>query len=463
MPSEELPAPVGAALPDAGKTDRSWKTSAADWLQFIRSVLFNGVVIAAIVGVVVFTVKDIWRQPVIIEKFGLPEALTQRGFSGAVAAQRVWDAMTGIQEKADTLKQTTSLLAESRQLDVVEPGTGLSLRSLTQMLRSLAGIEQTRIAGEVVCGSPDCDWQYLDLRLRVFAGGRMHIINSGPVEGRDPDVLFQQLALEALKIIDPYVYAAYHFAQGSDQAEAVRLANQMVDTRHPQSAWAANLLGNSAQVAGLHEEAIEWFERSARIAEDLGPRRFALPHYGRGNSLFALERYYDALRAFEQAIRYDRRYAAPQYGKGQALMALERYEDAAAAFRKASELDRSEPANWTGLGDAMVRMEDTENAVEHLQRAVRLNAEFVPARLALGRLLTKRGESAAAVRHLKLVTEIAPDLVPAWDSLASAFTAAGEEDEAEEAIQRAAELRLKQLGQLGGNLLIGWGLMTPSQ
>ena len=448
--------------PDAQEHPASWKSKMVEWLQFIRSTMVNAVIIGAIIAILVFTAKDIWRQPVIIEKFGLPPMLTERGFSGAVTAQRVWDAMTVIQREAGTLKRTQSLLAESRQLDVVEPGTGLSLRSLTQMLRSLAGIEQTRIAGEFVCAEETCDWGQLSLRLRVFTEGRMYIVNSGPVADREPDELFRESALAALKIIDPYVYAAYLFAKDDSQIEtAVEIANELVDTNHDQSAWAANLLGNYAQGQGRHEEAIEWFDRSILIAKDIGPRKFALPHYGRGNSLLALKKHELALEAFAQAIGYDKNYASPHYGKGQTLMAMKDFTKAADAFRVASELDRRNAAHWAGLGDAMKQLEDPVDALKNLERAVRLNASFVPARLALGRLLVEQEDLDAARRHLKIVITLQPDNVQGWDAFAMTYSMLGEDDKEEDALKKAAEIRVSRIGKFGSKIFADIGWMVP--
>jgi len=448
------------AVPLLPPTDR--KQQVLDWMQFIRSALVNGVIIGAIVAVLVFTVRDIYRQPVIIEKFALPDELTERGFSGAVTAHRVWDAMTVIQQEAGTLKQTQSLLAESRQLDVVEPGTGLSLRSLTQMLRSLFGIEQTRIAGEFVCAEESCGWEQQSLRLRVFTEGRMHIVNSGPVAGRQPDDLFRQTALDALRIIDPYVYAAFLFARDEIQhGAAVEIANELVDKGHSQGAWAANLLGNHAQGEGRHEDAIKWFEESILLADDIGPRRFALPHYGRGNSLLALKKYDLALEAFEQAIKHDKRYASPHYGRGQTLMAMKDFPRAAEAFRKASELDRSDAAHWAGLGDAMKQLEDPVDAIGHLQRAVRLNENFTPARLALGRLLLEQEHYDEALKHLKLVVTIDPGNAQGYDALALTYAAMGEDSAEEEALQQAADIRLDRLGKLGSKFFAELGWMVP--
>lgn len=477
--AEPVPEPVGERL--------TWKATVVDWLQFIRSALFNGMVIAAILAVVLVTAKDILRQPVIIEQFGLPESLSQRGLSGTVTANRVWDAMIEIQNAAGTQKETRSVLAESRQLDVVEPGTGVSLKNASQMMRELFGIEQTRIAGEVICGTDRCDWDDLNIRLRVFSEGRMHVIDSGPTGDRRPEALFHELALQALEIVDPYIVAAYRFSSLEDRAEAVKIANHLVDSGHPQAAWAANLLGNHEQANGRHLAAIDWFERAVRMSYDLGQRDFALPHYGKGNSLLALNRNLEALAAFEQSIALDPDFSLPHFGKGHALMALKQFQDAAPVFRNAVRMEPSQAAHWSALGNALQVIEGPEVALEHLRRAVRLDEEFVPARgalgkvlvdlnrpkealenlnfaidrdpsftlarLALGKALLDLGENGAAVRQLKIATVLDAESAVAWDRLAAALTVTGDLAGAASAAEKALVLDPKLKTEVGSVVL----------
>ncbi len=430
-----------APEPSNGAAAGNWRTVAVDWMETLRKALFNGLVILAILAIIWFMYLDISRKPVIIEEFGLPEPLEQRGFSGAVAAQRVWDAMSAIQIAARTEKETQSLLSETRQLDVVEPGTGLSLKNLTQMVRTALRIEPTLIAGEVICATEACEWDALSLRLRVFSEGRMHIIDSGALAGREPDQVFRDVALKALRIVDPYVVAAYLFGEKGGLAESERLATRLVDTEHPQSAWAANLLGNHALLRKDYAAALDWFDLSVRLAATRGERGFALPHYGRGNSLLAMKEHAEAMAAFDRAIALDQGFAAPHFGKGQVYLEQEEPERAARAFARATALKPAEAAYWSALGKALARIEGAEaNALKHLKRAVRMNGRSAALRTELGEFLLDVGQYDEAVDQLKLATVIDADWALGWDRLGSALTLVGEFGRATAAIERARTL-----------------------
>src|SRR6266699_665483 len=72
-----------------------------------------------------------------------------------------------------------------------------------------------------------------------------------------------------------------------------------------------------------------------------------------GNALHSLQRYQEALVAYEQAIRLDPNYARAYNGKGNALSGLQRYQEALTAYEQAIHLNPNYARAYNGKGNAL--------------------------------------------------------------------------------------------------------------
>src|SRR6266571_4117586 len=79
---------------------------------------------------------------------------------------------------------------------------------------------------------------------------------------------------------------------------------------------------------GEYQQALTAFDAALQL-----DRKYALAHLGRGNALYSLRRYDEALAAYEQAIRYGLPLA--YNGKSLVLLRLRRYKEALAACDQA--------------------------------------------------------------------------------------------------------------------------------
>lgn len=120
-------------------------------LASLRSVLLSTVAFLGLAAVLIVTVRDLTRAPVVLEEISVPGPLREQGYTGLVASNLLWDAIEDIRNFTGDSKKRVRIQTASRQLDVVEPGSGLSLQRLTQVLRALFNLPQTRIAGEFAC------------------------------------------------------------------------------------------------------------------------------------------------------------------------------------------------------------------------------------------------------------------------------------------------------------------------
>ena len=358
------------------------RTRIIDWVQFVRTLAVNLIVIISIAAIVVLLTRELLREPVIIEEVSLPPSMVAQGFSGAVTAQRLWDAISDIQIKSTTHKTQTALLAANRQLDVAAPGTGISLQQLTQALRSMLNLPQTRIAGEVLCATPDCTFSELRLRLRVFKDGRMHVLRSDPVGARSLDGYFHLSAIRVLEVIDPYVLAAYLYYYEIRRDDAVEIAEDLLRRQHTQSAWAANLIGNRHLDEGRPAAALPHYELALDLAEEFGPDTFAVPHKNIGLALIELGDPAGAIARLSDAIEIDNANFETWRGLGQALLAKGEPRLAAERLRTAVELAPDDLLSWTALGDALSAAERYHEAFRKYHFAIDLNPIDTKPRLA---------------------------------------------------------------------------------
>ncbi|ARE41901.1 tetratricopeptide [Rhodovulum sp. P5] len=385
-----------------------------DILIFLRTLVVNLTVISVVVALVALTGIELRRNPVIIEEIGLPPQLTARGLSGTVAAHRLWDAITDIQTISGTFKDQASLTTIGRQIDVVDPDTGLSLQGLTQMLRTLLGLPQTRIAGEVVCETARCDWAGLRLRLRIFAPEGMEVRNVGLVGGHSPGDYFHRAAMETMKVIDPYTLAVFHKNKDtSDRSAASRLARDLIARGHPQRAWAANLLGILSADSGDRDAAIQWYQKSIAFSDADGLDDFALPWSNWGNVLGDLEHEYDAIGKFRQAIEIDPLYAPAWAGMGHALAILERYEEAVESLERATAIDPQFALAWYRWGKALSDLERPAEATEKFRRATEIDPDYALAWYHSGSALEKIGRHPEARASFRRAMEIDPEIASA--------------------------------------------------
>lgn len=441
---DEIP-PATKALP---KT--TWRAWVIDWLSFVQSLFLKLFVIVPILAVVIVTGRDFFRQPVLIEEIGLPSVLSDRGYSGVVAAHRLWDAIKDIQDKSGTSKTQTSLLTTTRQLDVVEPGSGISLKGVSQMLRAVAGWQQTRIAGEFICLEQTCDTSKLALRLRIMTGDRMELVPVGELGDRSIDEYFKDSALMVLERIDPYVAAAYYHRVPKKPESARRIAMHLITINHHHSAWAANLIGVLERDDGNIDTSIEWFERSITIAGELGPPDFTPPINNWGNSLGRLGRHEEAIEKFKKATEIEPTYTVAWNGWGNSLGRLERHEEAIEKFRRATEIDPGFLYAWNGWANRLSYLGRHEEAIEKYQRAIDLDPKFLFAWNGWGNSLGNLDRHEEAIEKFKRATEIDPKFHYAWNGWGNRLSNLGRHEEAIEKYQRAAEIDPTFVGAWNG-------------
>jgi hypothetical protein len=141
--------------------------------------------------------RDWTRQTVIIEPFDVPPSLVKDGYDGKAIASLLRDKMVDAAQQARALREIREVATKSASLDVPLPGTGLSLQTLTQLIRTAIGRKSPTISANIfdLNTSP----RTLLVVLRTSLPGRESVFSE---KGSLDDIL-SKLAIDALSEVDP--------------------------------------------------------------------------------------------------------------------------------------------------------------------------------------------------------------------------------------------------------------------
>jgi tetratricopeptide (TPR) repeat protein len=398
-----------------------------------RSYITDFAVIAAFALIVGMTILQLPRSAIIIEEVAAPQPLLDMGYSGKVAAYRLWDSALFVNDSAGTVKGRKSLLADVKQPDIVAPGTGVSLSDVVQMLRSLLGWDDTRVAGAFVCGDEKCTLAKIELRLQVTRGGRLTSTTVGPLgpieSEKDLDRYFDCAAIALMRLIDPYIVASFFYeaefgtpdqrvlmlakaapgpepAVGETRTEAE--AKRILRTGEPDSIWAANLIGViEMDVRERPARARFWYEKALDLAEFLHLPDRSLFLTNEAHALKELGDTDQARQRFREAIYADPAYASAYKGLGEILL-LDDPEAARKAFAQAVRVDPSFTPAYISWGNSLIDAGDTDAACDVFGRAARATPAEAGPHARLGACYAAQGLPDQAAQSFRDALEVDP-------------------------------------------------------
>lgn len=231
------------------------------------------------------------------------------------------------------------------------PGTKLSLRAISDLVRSLLHREQRHIGGEITAVATGglSSSEDLVVNLRILRGVDVSTIKPFTVSARDVDGAIQHVAEQVVRAIAPYAAAVYHSSVISShhpqdwdlavQIVADMIADPNTDKRHRAAAY--NLWGN--YFGDEPTKALEKFKAS--IAED---PEFAPPYNNLGFLLQQEHQYERAVANYQTAIKLDAKFPHPYYNWGRVLVLQGQPEQAMQKFKAATMAD---PSFWPAYQD----------------------------------------------------------------------------------------------------------------
>lgn len=122
------------------------------------------------------------------------------------------------------------------------------------------------------------------------------------------------------------------------------------------------------------EDALKAYERAIQLDPS-----FAEAQEAKGSALYYLDRLAEAMVAYELTMQIDPGYAPVYSGKANVLYNLRRYNEALQFYNKAIELDPTLVEAYTGKADALYYMKRYEDALAAYQQAAKLDPYSVAA------------------------------------------------------------------------------------
>lgn len=437
-------------------------------LSTLRTMIVNIGFFIAMILLIPTMGAQIVRNPIVIEPIAVPEALTDRGLTSAVAANRVWDGLQDFAEAADIARQSFVAVPDSQLVEFALPGSGLSVDAIVKQLRQFFGSQETRIAGEIICQTSDCAPEGQRLRLRVI-GRSIEVIDLPPMGGTPVPVYFREAAAGIYDVLDPLIGAAARAV--TDPEGAIARARRIAATDGPDARWAHVLLGDIAlsqgdgeegkahYLAALQEdpafiEARIGLARAALALGQTGDARTTLSQLpGEGDKAELILRLKSDLAEAEGDLDGARDFAraaadanplspAPLVRLGQLALAAGQPDQARTAFREALAIDPGYGAALQALGE-MHRAEGDLDAAEAL---VRDWADYAP----------EDGNALRALIAVRLEREKFEGAAEAYGKLAAL-----EPLDAESAMERARVLqKLKRYAE-AGDAIAAFAQATP--
>lgn len=161
----------------------------------------------------------------------------------------------------------------------------------------------------------------------------------------------------------------------------------------------------------------------------------------RGNQLYRLEKFDDAIAAFQRAIQYQPDFYPAWYGAAQTLTTLGRYPEAIRAYNRVIEV---EPDFYQVLRDralVWVLMGEYQQAATDFEQSLRNTPEDYVTWYLQGNLLWRHlNRPTAALNSYEQALAIAPEFAEVWVERGRVLRTLGYSDQAIASVARAVEL-----------------------
>ena len=160
-------------------------------------------------------------------------------------------------------------------------------------------------------------------------------------------------------------------------------------------------LGNLYTTLEKYEEALNAFDYSVISFEE-----FSSGWYNKGNILGRLSRYQEAIEAFERTLELEGPAAQTHFYIGDCFENLEKFGKAKIAYQKAIELDEDHLDAWIGAANCYLELGDGEEALNYCEKALKLNSDNSLVQYLYGDVCKSLGYFDAAKRAYDKVIEL---------------------------------------------------------
>ncbi|MGO9738367.1 MAG: hypothetical protein ACLPVO_13175 [Desulfomonilaceae bacterium] len=211
---------------------------AVDFAQTLSLFLISVVIVIAFLWLGALLIEKVTRHSLMISDIGVPKDLEAEGYTSAIAALRLHDALDNYANTANSTFQSTPRYLSDEEPTVEVPSLGLPLDyvadTTAHLLRFLRFPERQRLSGEIT----EQGKRQLALVLRLNDSVIVDATSPpkhGDVSSSDSDLLFQQAAKAAFQETDPYIVASHLYHEGNSIA-AWAVAEAISDGSMPSDA-----------------------------------------------------------------------------------------------------------------------------------------------------------------------------------------------------------------------------------
>lgn len=373
----------------------------ADFLSQGRAFVVNIVLILCLLILVPILIRESITQNVIIEPITWPKALTDLGYSGDVGAYRLWDAFEQISAESTTRKERPHLLASAQQFEFTIPEQGGSIKSIIISVKKFLHFYDTRIAGEFICQEQQCTRETLALRIRIFQS-HVTFMQFESIGKKNEDEYFHNAALQIMKVIEPYVAAAYLF--GKNRSESMDIARHLIRAKHVDAKWAINLIGADYMDNSDRDNAIVWFKKAMDYDSS-----FTAPYINIGRVYESLNNWDEAKRYYKIALQKDPNFARAYARLGLVAGHAGDKPEAERNFDLALKLQPEDSFLYNDFGVYYRRHGDNSKAKEYFEHAAKLNPFSAPPHYNLALIHSEDRKFDEAEKLFKRVLHLQPN------------------------------------------------------
>jgi len=211
--------------------------------------------------------------------------------------------------------------------------------------------------------------------------------------------------------------------------------------------------GFSLAILEKYTEALEAFEKEIEI----NPKNDTAWLF-KGLSLYDLKKYVEAMLSFEKAIEINPKNDTAWYSKGTIHLNFERYVEAMLSFEQAIEINQNNDNAWNGKGLCLDNLKKYAEAMHAFEKAIEIDPKNDIALSNRGICILELKGNKKGIEAFEKAIEINPKNYRAWNNLGVVLARLERYVEAIEAYKKAIEINPKEdlpaynLGELFLNL-----------
>ncbi len=166
-----------------------------------------------------------------------------------------------------------------------------------------------------------------------------------------------------------------------------------------------------------YQSALKYYNKSLELDSKYNTEAYL----GKGDTLSCLKRYYQAIMAYDNAIKRDQKCDQAYYDKGIALYELKKYDEALGYFDKAISLDNDSLFSYDTAGYSLYNMGKYPQSIYYFNKAISMRSDFADPYIGKGLSLHKMGSYQDAIECFNKALEIEKNLSTALYGLSCTY------------------------------------------